>query len=845
MNKTLTSVVCIFLWWGFALHATDSSSLTTLSRINAIEQAKKHPIDVTQPAVNFFEGALLGNGGLGAVVTTRPDAVVIHFGHNDVWDIRIAEDNSEKIGTFRELFEKIDAIPDTLENLQEVTWYREYLDMARQNYAKPYPRPFPCGSVVLWFDRREAELIGYRLDVATGVCEVGFLIDGRHFRLELFTDMGSDCLWARMVDDGGKPAVSPFVYVTVIPDPETPKEFPQFTASKDVKRGTISFRQVLPFEEVTAERPYRGNPRDRAFRLSVRVNGSFRTDTARQTARENVGLGIIPSGGLETGTLMGMIDRSQEFAVCIRLDQGMVSVVGTGLDDIPEPSPGMYAEVAGRSVKVWEDYWSKSGITLDDSDLERTWYHNLYFLRCALRPGVTCPGLFANWSYRNIGTAWHGDYHMNYNTQQPFWVTFSSNHTELHLPYVDMVEKTLLPVSRKWAREYYDMRGAFFPHSAYPVEMTMMPYPLPHWGWEVFETPWSVQSLWWHYIYTMDEVFLRERAFPVMKEAVLFLVDYMKRSDAHGARWGDSNYHIFPSVPPELYALQPGFRKNYDTTADLTLTRFVFNAFIESCRILRYEKNEKELLSDIREILGHYPDYPTATSNLGKVFVSVEGEDPEVVYNVPASLMTVFPGEHHGLHSPPDIFGVAANTYRNQQNEGGNDIVFLNLQAARLGFLDLDRFKRQIDYCLLPNGTCVDKVLQIHGRYTNNTPFDFMERMGIWFENFALPVVINECMLQSYTGELRFFPNWPEDRKAEFRSLRAVGAFLVSASWRNGAVEWIEVLSEAGGDLRIISSWVSGAVLTRSTGERFPLTGELLRVTTQPGEMLQFREREK
>ena len=52
-----------------------------------------------------------------------------------------------------------------------------------------------------------------------------------------------------------------------------------------------------------------------------------------------------------------------------------------------------------------------------------------------------------------------------------------------------------------------------------------------------------------------------------------------------------------------------------------------------------------------------------------------------------------------------------------------------------------------------------------------------MRNMGIWFENFGLPVVINECLLQSYDGALRLFPNWPLDRAAEFRTLRAVGAF--------------------------------------------------------------------
>ena len=76
------------------------------------------------------------------------------------------------------------------------------------------------------------------------------------------------------------------------------------------------------------------------------------------------------------------------------------------------------------------------------------------------------------------------------------------------------------PISRKWAREYYDLRGASFPHSAYPVEMNIMPYPVPTWGWEICETPWAVQSLWWHYLYSMDKEFLEQRAFGTVKEAV-------------------------------------------------------------------------------------------------------------------------------------------------------------------------------------------------------------------------------------------------------------------------------------------------------------------------------------
>ncbi len=141
-----------------------------------------------------------------------------------------------------------------------------------------------------------------------------------------------------------------------------------------------------------------------------------------------------------------------------------------------------------------------------------------------------------------------------------------------------------------------------------------------------------------------------------------------------------------------------------------------------------------------------------------------------MVYNVPANLAAVFPGEDIGLHSAPEELNLARNTYYNQQNEGGNDLVFCNLQAARLRVLDLGKFKRQINYCLLPNGTASDRILQVHGRYSDLTDYGYMDRMGIWFENFALPAVINECLMQSYQGIIRLFPNWPMDKDAEFRN---------------------------------------------------------------------------
>ncbi|MFW6038936.1 MAG: glycosyl hydrolase family 95 catalytic domain-containing protein [bacterium] len=794
------------------------------------EVAAAHPLTFTGPAVDFFQGALLGNGALGAVVTTRPDAVVVRFGHNAVWDIRVAEANREKIGTFQEIFGKIRAIADTHDDLRDDPWYRQYMAAMEANYNKPYPRPFPCGSLLLGWDPRQVEVLGHRTDIATGVCTINLLVDDAASRVELFVDMDADRLWIQYLDDAPDSAglrTHPFKRIRLLPDPQTPQQFPERKVAEDLPAGRMSFDQTLPCEVPERYDPAVGQAKDKAFCLSVCVNVPMvrRPRLMAHHRRCARPLEAEPA-------------REATFVACAQLDHGMAHDLQRDEPAWPGASRDDYVEAAQRSQARWRDYWPCSGVKLADRALERTWYHNLYFFNCAVRPGVTCPGLFANWSFGQIGTAWHGDYHLNYNTQQPFWLAFSSNHVDKHLPYVDMVD-LLRPLSRKWAKDYYGMRGAYFPHSAYPVPTTIMPYPVPTWGWEICETPWAVQSLWWHYLYTQDIEFLRDRAFQPIREAVCFLVDYMTRPEAHGEQWGDDRYHIFPTVPPELYGLMPGFRFNHDCLADLTLTRFVFRAYLKACAELDCERAEQTLVQQVRDVLAHMPDYATADTSHGKVFLAVPGEDPDIVYNVPCSTMTVFPGEEHGLETPPEVFETAANSYRRQRNEGGNELVFANLIGARLGLLDLNRFKRQIEYCTLPNGTCTNMVLQVDGRYDDDTPFDFMADMGIWFENFSLPAVINECLLQSYNGTIRLFPSWPDRLPAAFQTLRAAGAFLVSAEQDRQGVQWVKIVSEAGRPLRLVNPWPGGA-RCRSDDACTVVTDGIIEVQTHVGQTLVF-----
>lgn len=790
------------------------------------EQAKQHAIVRNSPAPDFFEGALIGNGAMGVVICTRPDAVMLRFGHNDVWDIRIAEDNREEIGTFQEVFEKVKAIDPGLKRLEDDPWYDGYKRMAAENYRKPYPRPFPCGSVILGFDRREVELIGHILDISSGMVSIKLLLNNEdNAYLKVFTDMEKDRVWMKLVDDRGMHLPDCFNRINVIPDVTTPEEFPGFTL-QDI-RGGISFKQIMPYEEPQEYDKEKGHEKDRAFSLSV-----IMADALEKRER------IDWNGNVKNMAVMEYaLQQDKPFWLCAELRNGLASEINEDFSEFKSLEEEDFDNARVSSEEIWRDFWSKSGICLKDKELESIWYRNLYFFNCATKSGVNCPGLFANWSFNNIGTAWHGDYHMNYNTQQPFWATFSSNHLELNEPYVELIA-FISEVASIWAKDYYRMRGAFYPHSAYPVDMTMNPYPVPTWGWEIFETPWAVQGVWWHYLYAPDKKFLEERAFPLIKEATEFMIDYMTRPEAHGPQWGDNKYHVFPTVPPELYGLRPGFKYNSDCLVDLTFIKFLFNAYMKSVDILGVQGQEKKNMDDVRKILNNYPGYPTAVSDqYGEVFVSVRGESTETVYNVPNNLMTVFPGEDHGLHSDKKTRQILANSKRNNQNEGGNELVFHHLQAARIGMLDLDFFKRAVRYCTLPNATSADYTLQVNGRYNDHTHPKWMGKMGIWFENFGLPAVINECMMQSYNGIIRMFPNWPDDQDAAFKTLRAVGGFLVSGSMKDGVVQEISIICENDNELQMYNPWGADAgVMAVSDGAERIMEGHIIRMKVKKGQ---------
>ena len=167
--------------------------------------AKKHAIrrDVASP--DFFEGALMGNGNLGVVACTRPDALVLHLGHNDIWDIRIEEGHKGAIGTFDEIWTRILRAPG---DVHDEAWYKEYEKTVTASYHDyVYPRPYPASSVYLFFDRKGYEVLGHELDISTGLLTVTLAdIEGKKYFIQVVLSMKRDTVLCRTIDEAGAPA---------------------------------------------------------------------------------------------------------------------------------------------------------------------------------------------------------------------------------------------------------------------------------------------------------------------------------------------------------------------------------------------------------------------------------------------------------------------------------------------------------------------------------------------------------------------------------------------------------------------------------------------------------------
>lgn len=462
---------------------------------------------------------------------------------------------------------------------------------------------------------------------------------------------------------------------------------------------------------------------------------------------------------------------------------------------------------------LWLQFWSRSGIKLDDTDLQNWWYRQLYYLRCLSRPGAYAIALQGGY---NSKANWHGTWTMNYNAEQTFWSAFSTNHVELSEPFIDLVND-FHPRARWYAKTVFNSEGAASPHNLWPFEpdpeqcvsvnkrqLAYMP-----WSYGIGTAGHMAHNLWMHYVYTGDTAYLADKIYPIIKDYALFYASFIET-----CKLDDGKVVFGPSVDPEHTPF------GWDNSPyDIAWAQHTLKAAIQGANDLGVDAG---LVTRWSRCLKKMPYYPVS----GDVLKVGDREDG---YNIVTPIVPLFPAEQVSWFSPEHekaLFKRSIQWMDSRYNHN-NSVVMLNVARARLSMTDeaLKDTQSWFKGKEQPNGLFYWKA---HGFYMS--------------EQTAVAGLITEFLIQSVDNIVRLFPAWPRAKDAAFSHLRVRGGFLVSACQEGGVIRDFTVESTVKGELKLLSPWDS--IETKySDGRAVPLTPDSLgvvRVRMKKGQKLVF-----
>jgi len=206
-----------------------------------------------------------------------------------------------------------------------------------------------------------------------------------------------------------------------------------------------------------------------------------------------------------------------------------------------------------------------------------------YLMISASREGTGPSNLQGIWN-QDLDPAWGSKYTTNINTEMNYWPAEVTNLSDCHDPLFKLVEECA-ETGVKVAREHYGADGWVLHHN---TDLWRGTAPINHsnHGIWVSGSGWLSLHLWEHFLFTRDLDFLRQRAYPVMKEAARFYSQYLVEDPGTG--WLIST----PSNSPENGGLVAG------PTMDHQIIRSLYLACIEAAKLLHEEDELIDLLQD-------------------------------------------------------------------------------------------------------------------------------------------------------------------------------------------------------------------------------------------------------
>lgn len=675
---------------------------------------------ITVKTENWDEGAPLGNGRTGSLVYGR-GIVKITADRTDLWDLRPNETTLEKGFTYANLVR-------LSKSGKEEEWAERERLFEDVFMGKPYPSKITAGRLELAFGKN-AEDISCTLDLNTATAEIY-------------------C--------GEKRLTSVFV---------------SGEANVGVIRTYAEYNLRLHVPAYLSGMPQNGSGlEDNLANMSLKYppavmksDGKFTWYEQNTHTKYAFGIIVYESDGVIYYTLVTTDDDEDYIAYGKKM---LLNAAQCGVE-----------RLFALHKKEWGKYWRKSRITTGDRLLDDTYKKSWYLFKCCSGKGGYPMPLQGVWTADNdCLPPWKGDYHYDTNTELSYQSYLKANRLEEGVVFVDYLWK-LKPTYEKFAKEFFGVNGLLIP-SCSTLDGKAMG------GWAQYSlsptmTIWAAQSFDEYYLYTGDEKFLKERAYPFFKETGSAIKSLLTEKNG--------KLYLPLSSSPEIF---DDTRKAYlreNSNFDLALLIYLFRTLKVYAQKLGDDSSEYEAILEKFDDIAVSPD--------GVVMLDKTQKLPETHRHF-SHLMCLYP-LHLINYDTEENKRIYESTIKDLEILGtGYWVGFSFVQSAQIYAMAKNgnaSYERLRQFC---RGFVGDNGFHLNGDFRHFGYTQFHYRPFTLEALFGFCDALHEMLLQDHTGKIELFAAIPQEWKTRtigFKNLRSRGGLIISAKLKNGIITELSV----------------------------------------------------